>query len=268
MSINQIPKKIHQIWWQGERFIPENYNKFRKTILDLNPDYEYKLWSELDFLNLIKDDDILLKKYYKFEYMIQKFDFMKYCILYKFGGIFIDIDTYLNQKLDKLFDLVQDYDVVISYIGELDFVGSYFACGKFRNCINNGNLIAKPESDFMKYLIEKIETSCEKYIAKSFCISNTTGPIKFNKILDAYKLEKGPKSKIKILDNEYMEPCFYDMCKITDNTFLVHKHLGSWLNSSTLELVKFYTKNSKILWLVIIILIFYSIYGIKEIKKN
>ena len=47
------------------------------------------------------------KEYYKlwndFKYPIQKADFIRYCILYKLGGIYIDCDVYPLKNINHLF---------------------------------------------------------------------------------------------------------------------------------------------------------------------
>jgi len=265
-----IPKIIHQVWWQGEKYIPEKYNEYRNIIIKMNPEYEYKLWSEINFLNLIQNDDVAMKKYYKFEYMIQKFDYMKLYILNKFGGIFIDIDSYSMQNMDKLLDMVKDYDFICSYIKDLDSIGSYFMCGKLSECCNQGNLIAKANNDFLEYLMENLETNCDDFIDKRSCVTSTTGPTKFNELLDSYKTAKrnNLKSNIKILNYEYLEPCFYDDCNISNNTYIVHKHNGGWLNSTTLSFIKFYLKDPYLIYIVLFMIIIYGFFGVKNIYNN
>ena len=41
-----IPKKIHQVWLGGD--LPYKYDRLVKTWLDMNPDWEYKLWTDVD----------------------------------------------------------------------------------------------------------------------------------------------------------------------------------------------------------------------------
>ena len=55
-TINKIPKIIHQIWVGGKK-IPQKYKKLIKTVKDVHPDWEYKLWTNemwIVFPGLIK----------------------------------------------------------------------------------------------------------------------------------------------------------------------------------------------------------------------
>ena len=43
-------KKIHQIWFQGEKNIPSKYNKYINSVKNKNPGWDYKLHDESDIL--------------------------------------------------------------------------------------------------------------------------------------------------------------------------------------------------------------------------
>ena len=83
-----IPLIIHQIW-VGPNPIPEKSIMFIEKIKLLHPDYEYRLW---------KDSDITPENFSNFDYIqktqiyAQKADIMRYEILYRYGGIYLDID--------------------------------------------------------------------------------------------------------------------------------------------------------------------------------
>jgi len=66
--------------------------------------YEYKLWNLKDCENLIKED---FSEYWQlwqdYRYPIQRADFIRYCILYKFGGLYIDCDIRPMKNLDAVF---------------------------------------------------------------------------------------------------------------------------------------------------------------------
>ncbi|HVW99471.1 MAG TPA: glycosyltransferase [Candidatus Babeliaceae bacterium] len=83
----RIPKIIHQVWL-GSPF-PEKYKKYRETWLKHHPDWKYKLWTDSD----IKE----LKLYNQAAYDAatnygEKSDIVRYEILYRYGGLYIDTD--------------------------------------------------------------------------------------------------------------------------------------------------------------------------------
>ena len=67
--------------------------------------YEYKLWDLKDSEKLIEDNySEYLDLWKKFRYPIQKADFVRYCILHKYGGLYIDCDIRPMKNLDAVFD--------------------------------------------------------------------------------------------------------------------------------------------------------------------
>tara|TARA_R100000808_G_C2154667_1_gene165823 strand:- start:1073 stop:1738 length:666 start_codon:yes stop_codon:yes gene_type:complete len=66
--------------------------------------YEYKLWNLKECEKLIEEDyPEYLDLWNDFRYAIQKADFIRYCILYKFGGLYIDCDIRPMKNLDAVF---------------------------------------------------------------------------------------------------------------------------------------------------------------------
>lgn len=271
-SLTKIPKIIHQTWIQGEEMIPEELVEYKKQIQELHKDWTYILWDEIMILDLIKKTNKdWLKVYYKFEYLHQKVDYAKLIILYLYGGIFIDMDAYTIKKLDGLIDEYSEYDFIISYVKDINFIANYGICRKTSQCLNNGNFLAKPNSDILKYMIDNITYKCSLFDTKINCISKTTGPLFFNETILEYMSDNvpGKKSKIKILGNEFLEPCTLNICEVTDNTYIKHEHSQSWINEDIQFIIKTYleytnTCNFCILLIFILILYFILLFLFKK----
>ena len=87
---NNIPRKIFQCYKTRED-VP---NKVFNTIKKLNPNWEYNFYDDKDCINF-------LEKFYGKEYVdkfngfksgAHKADLWRYCVLYIYGGVYIDID--------------------------------------------------------------------------------------------------------------------------------------------------------------------------------
>ena len=92
-----MPKKIHQIWF-GDK-MPERYVEMTKTWKTLNPEWEYKLWTEKD----IRDVPIYRKRLFDtITHPGQKSDFLRYHILNHYGGIYVDTDFECLKPFDPL----------------------------------------------------------------------------------------------------------------------------------------------------------------------
>lgn len=258
----QHPKIIHQIWMQGIDQIPVNLIGNMNKIKKMHLDWTYILWDEIMILQLLRSNNPeWLKQYYKFSYLHQKVDYAKLIILYLHGGICIDMDAYTKKKLDGLFIKYAQYDFVISNIKHPDIITNYIACHKTTSCFNNGNFFGKPHSDILKYLINNITDHCSIFDHKILCIHKTTGPLFFNKIIDKYMNSNVKnKSKIFILDAEYLEPCMLNICNITDNTVVVHEHTTTWIDGYIREFALFHIKYAPITYSVIIFIVLCIIY--------
>lgn len=280
-----IPKIIHQIWLQGTSYISnesrERINKIKsihkvKSIDNTHLEeerrirvvgiWEYKLWDEVQILNLLhKLDKKYIEKYYKFIYLHQKVDYAKFIILKVYGGIYIDIDCNIIKNLDGLFEHVKDNDFIISYLSQTNKLFNYVGCGYLDKCINNGIIISKKNTDICNYIIDELEYDCNNLLTrKSTCITNTTGPKIFNKIIYSYlsnSNKRSNKSKVLILPPEFIEPCLFDVCNNTENTYIQHIHEWTWIGDNYKNICLFYTRNTALLNAIcIIISIFFIFY--------
>lgn len=94
-----VPKLIHQTW--KDKNIPKKWKKAQQSCIDNHKDYTYKLWTDEEGLDLIKKEyPWFLKTYQSYPYDIQRVDAVRYFILHKYGGIYIDLDVGCNQKLE------------------------------------------------------------------------------------------------------------------------------------------------------------------------
>jgi len=107
-------KLVHQIYGIFDDGIPlkdisvfyENVQKTKQLCKKHN--YQYKMWNLKQSVKLIKDHfPQYLSLWNSFPLPIQRADFIRYCILYKYGGIYIDCDIHPLRSLDDLF--LKDY---------------------------------------------------------------------------------------------------------------------------------------------------------------
>jgi hypothetical protein len=101
-----IPKVIHQIWI-GENPFPENLRFCVDSVKRMYPDWEYHFWTndtikklDLRFEGLINNPSINIGK---------RADILMYEILNKFGGLYLDVDTFCCKRVDDLHDKFKFY---------------------------------------------------------------------------------------------------------------------------------------------------------------
>ena len=97
-----IPKIIYQTWFKKELPIP--IQSSIDNMMIINKDYEYELFDDVDMRNFIKTnyDEIILKCFDSLKIGAAKADLWRYLILYKTGGIYIDVDSVIIGNLDEL----------------------------------------------------------------------------------------------------------------------------------------------------------------------
>jgi len=99
-----IPKNIYQTWKTQDLNI--KIIKLRKKILEHNKDYNLTLYTDdqmIEFVNSNYDNDVF-NSFQKINNIVSKADFWRYLILYKYGGIYLDIDSSINKDLSSLID--------------------------------------------------------------------------------------------------------------------------------------------------------------------
>tara|TARA_B100001059_G_C17809273_1_gene571223 strand:- start:63 stop:1016 length:954 start_codon:yes stop_codon:yes gene_type:complete len=140
----KIPKIIHQIWI-GPKDVPWKWiNSFKEDFMKKHPGWKYYLWTDkevakLNLVNRIHYDNE--KKYYG------KADILRYELLYKFGGIYIDADSYWL-GLD-LGDLIKQ----TNYTGFFAAIENKKKCNK---CLANGVMGSSVNNPIAKYLVDNI----------------------------------------------------------------------------------------------------------------
>tara|TARA_Y100000389_G_C17419674_1_gene495942 strand:+ start:86 stop:826 length:741 start_codon:yes stop_codon:yes gene_type:complete len=244
--MKKIPKIIHQIWYQGVENIIEPYKYCHNTIKKGAIENNWKLyvWDEKSILKLINESfQQYLDLYNYFSYMIQKIDIAKYFILYKYGGVYIDMD--MEWKKD-FYDIIDNEDELI--ISRMRFYSNFY---------NNGILFSSINNNFwISYLNEIESNKVQKFYQNKFLyIQYTTGPLLFS-----YVISKLKNKKIKILDYEYFEICeSKHNCYPTENTRLKNHFGNSWLGPLENYCVKLYSDRIILYFLPLLIFLIYKI---------
>jgi mannosyltransferase OCH1-like enzyme len=113
MNTSKIPKKIFQTWKTSS--ISENLKLITDTWKLNNPGYDYFLYDDNMCRNFISEsfNKEVLDAYDKIKVAAYKADLWRYCILYKYGGFYADIDTLCIGKIQDFINQNVDYIVPI-----------------------------------------------------------------------------------------------------------------------------------------------------------
>jgi mannosyltransferase OCH1-like enzyme len=210
-----IPKYFFQIWINNENKIPnlieENFNNIKND----NPDFECKLYNKeecIEFLENNYDEDII-KTYNKIIPGAYKADLMRYCILYKKGGIYLDAKMMPinNFKLKYVTD--KEYFI-------RDFESS-------QKGVWNGFIVCKKKNPILLDAINSIvENVKNKYYGES-CLS-PTGPLLLKKLftddeINNFEYEYTSSNKEENLLIVSKKPLNYDLAILKKDNKIYHE---------------------------------------------
>lgn len=92
---NNYHQKIPKIIWQTMKTnqVPVFMKNYSDTWIALNPEYEYRFCDDADIIQFLeKDFPDYLSGYNKLKYGASKADLWRYLVIYKYGGIYADLD--------------------------------------------------------------------------------------------------------------------------------------------------------------------------------
>src|SRR5690349_18447571 len=92
------PKILHQTWKTYD--IPPKFLKYRQRWFNFTNNYEHFLYNDNDLDKLVSYFPKYYKVYETFTSKIEKVDFSRYVMMYIYGGIYADLDTYPLKSLD------------------------------------------------------------------------------------------------------------------------------------------------------------------------
>uniref|UniRef100_A0A1I8GFT0 Glycosyltransferase family 32 protein n=1 Tax=Macrostomum lignano TaxID=282301 RepID=A0A1I8GFT0_9PLAT len=101
-GISGIPKILHYVFKSEQVF--DTYKPFIKSCLDQNPDWQVLFWSDSHSEKLIADHYArFIHKYRSYRDRLEKSDSVRYMILHKFGGVYLDMDVECRKPFSRLF---------------------------------------------------------------------------------------------------------------------------------------------------------------------
>lgn len=184
-----IPKQIFQTFKNDK--LPWLTRFHIKRMLKKNPEYEYHFYDDDKIQNFLKEEfpPEYLKSYNRLTIGAAKADFFRYAILYKKGGVYLDIDSGLNKPLRK-FILENDSALVTDEIPPTYYV--------------QWGLVYEAGHPFLQKTLENILDTIQKN-PHPHNVHKTTGPTIYT---DSIKecLKENPN-----IPHRFMKP-HYDDC--------------------------------------------------------
>lgn len=94
----EIPKVIHQIWFSNSpQPLPIVCQENQRRLKKLHPDWVFLTWGGLEFSDAISGDLIP-----RIRNLGIRSDMLRYEILYKYGGVYLDFDMVCVKPIDRI----------------------------------------------------------------------------------------------------------------------------------------------------------------------
>lgn len=150
--------KIHQIFINDSGNIPEEFPFYTKMCQNILIDFygieNYFLYSGEKIKQIIKDnfDSDVYKSYLKLKPYACKADLARYCILYLYGGLYVDLNTRFLNPLDE------------RYLNNWNFFAFRDMSGaSIRNwSVSNSIIFTKEKSKVLEETIKIVVNNCKK----------------------------------------------------------------------------------------------------------
>ena len=176
----QIPRIIHQTFKTND--LPTELNVVVKRLQDMNPTFEYRYYDDEGCIEFIKEnyDEETLKLYLSINsiYGSSRADFFRYLLMYKVGGVYLDIKSCTTIPLEETLLPTDEY--LLTHWEGLDWADELnYQFGEFQNW----HIICRPKHPFLYRVIEIVKENIKNYIDgdSKLDVLRVTGPIAYSR---------------------------------------------------------------------------------------
>lgn len=226
----RIPRIIHQVYFDPAG-LPEHLAVFSQTWKETMSGWEYRFWDGKAVEQLMESEfRALIPLFRSFPLDVQRWDFSRYLILYRYGGLYADLDYICLEPLDTLL-----------WNSSCCF-GMEPTAHAIRNgkpfIIGNALMASVPGHGFWTQIFNDIsQYKWQRHKHKGLQVIESTGPYMISRVYEACET----KDEITLIPAGLVAPLSLEEVqdviekKITkemedkvDSAFALHYFLGSW----------------------------------------
>ena len=168
-----IPKIIHQTWKSNK--VPGKWTPFVNKVQELNPGWEYRLWTDAENDEFVrKEFPDFYEIFCGFSRAIMRADVIRYLIMYKLGGVYLDLDYEVLQPFD-----FSNHELILPLNRSLKYGDPKDALG---NCI----FASAPGHPFWLDVIKDLSQH-PPLVTDYTQITRATGPIFLTRVYEEHK---------------------------------------------------------------------------------
>jgi len=235
---NPIPRVIHQTWKTAR--IPPQWEPLRDTWRRLNPQWEFRLWTDEDNAEFIAEQyPWFLATFEGYDQAIKRADAVRYFIMHRYGGVYVDLDFEALRPLDRL---LAGEDLVLGWEpkAHVDNDAGVQSRG-FEAIVGNAFLASKPGHPFWEAVFEGLVNH-----RKLPAVLDATGPFLLTR---AYRDYPYP-SQLTIVPSEMLYPVTKweawkgtleldkARAKLPKEAYAVHHWNGMYRREALIDLVR------------------------------
>lgn len=244
-------KIVHQVWFgtipnkTSAKKAYSSMKQYRESWKLHNPDWFHVEWSKKMCNSLVTTfypEHSELYKNYKYE--IQRCDAIRYLILHRYGGWYVDMDYVCNRSLREAHEkFTNDIYLVQSPNGTI---------GQDTDHVSNSLMYAIPQHAFWKQLMLELEKNqnLPYWYTKHLTVMFSTGPGILNRAYAKYKYKYRVKSLPWKLFHPYGIKDDVRSLRLSDEIFAAHIGKSTWIGKDT-EILLFLVREWKLLLFII-----------------
>ena len=221
-----IPKIFHQTWKSKE--LSEPLISYCRSWKRFNPDCEYRLYDDADCLALVRAEFPHLANLYEaLPLAILRADFFRYLAIYRFGGLYADVDMECLQPLSRFFS---EDGAVFSIEARLTAARQRELGYRYPYQIANCIFASEAGHPFIGSIIDRVVALIgSQQPIKSAAVEDATGP----RMLTRLFYEKMPPD-VRVLRQIYWLPylAYPRVFPLNANIYTCHHFIGSWKDTA------------------------------------
>lgn len=227
----KIPSIIHQTW--KDHNIPEAFEQMSRSWRSKHEHWEYRFWTDEMNRNFIASDfPFFLPVFDSYPTAIQRVDAVRYFVLYKYGGFFIDMDFECLASIDSLTDLAPCVFGIEPAAHNLTHNKDIIICNAFMGAVPGARFLECISTE-----LQAFRTISEHPISQ---VLESTGPFMLSRLYSTYER----KEEISLLDAALLYP--FSMQELDElnrglpcpnievrlqKAFGIHYYSGTWWKS-------------------------------------
>jgi mannosyltransferase OCH1-like enzyme len=229
-----IPRVIHQSWKDQE--VPARWIPFQRSWRELNPEYDYRFWTDADNRRLVAEHyPGLLPVYDSYPLAINRADVARYLVAHHQGGIYVDLDFECRRPIDPL---VRGRTLAFALEPTTQAKPGLLAPGGLARTIGNAFIASTPAHPFWEALLpELVAAKGEENVL------DATGPFLLTRAHENYPRQ----DEITILAPDLIYPLDREQARSlppadidvrAGEAYAIHHWAGSWLRERALYVAR------------------------------